>query len=166
MDKKKKEKLWRNIVFIIVFIGSIVTLFDIFNNGKNISNSEEFIKELELKGYKVESNVYKEEEYEVINGKKYGSYKTGHRKVTISGKTLTIYEFESEDIAKKKAKSIPSDGSVVISQYIGMLGNPHVYRKGKIIVLYEGRNPKMLWDLRLILGMQIAGMKWYDIIPI
>ena len=54
-------------------------------------------------------------------------------------------------------KTITNNGATINGKAITWTAAPHVYKKGRIIVIYDGSNETTLTDLKDILGDPILG---------
>lgn len=167
MNKIKKPLLMGIVIILIVTVVGIVF---IFHRGKNLKNTDEFVKELKSRKYTIESIE------DVARDR--SSWFSGNQKwIKCSNIKLAVFEFNSEEEAIHEASKVSKDGfkveaptgTVVNSQngssclavYLDWGDNPHFYRSGNLIVLYCGTNLKVQYDLNRILGRQFAGLKWY-----
>ncbi len=88
--------------------------------------------------------------------------------IKLDGENLGIWEYSNEATAKAEAKFVKFDGfdiyrppdseSEGLAFHVDWIAPPHWYEKGRIIVLYVGRNQKTLDMLENLLGTQFAGM--------
>lgn len=164
--ERKSLLLWIAIIIVIA-----AGLAFIFNKGKNLKSADEFVKELKAKKYTIES-------VEAVPKAKISWFSGSQKVIKCSNTELSVFEFSSEEEAIREANKVSKDGfqikspvrSVVNTQndgavplvtYVSWSDNPHFYRSGKLIVLYCGTNLKVQYDLKLILGSQFAGFKWY-----
>lgn len=87
--------------------------------------------------------------------------------IKVNGENISVLEYSDEARAETEAKFISpdgfsltrppdskSDGSVAMVDWIAP---PHWYQSGRIIVLYVGRNQKIIDLLESALGPQFAG---------
>ena len=91
--------------------------------------------------------------------------------ITLDGKQYILYDvhlivnyYESNEEMEKSASKINKDASVVTSVNgipidIEWGKTPHFYKKGTIIVRYEGADEKIINDLEEIMGEQFAGIE-------
>lgn len=90
----------------------------------------------------------------LLSGKQYN--------ITANGAKINIFEYNSAQAAQDDAGTISADGSTIKasagqSAIVDWVDTPHFYRSGKIIVLYVGRDQKILNLLVSVLGKQFAG---------
>lgn len=140
------------ICILTIFIAIIsVVSFSIFNNGKDIKNSQDFIKELKSNGYNVQSD-----EISIMKDNLFNS-SNGHKSIALKNSShINIYEFETEELAKAAAEMISKDGNRIGRSYINWGTAVKFYRKGNIIVQYDGTDFKAIWHLRNIMGKSVA----------
>jgi hypothetical protein len=77
--------------------------------------------------------------------------------IRVRGEDVQVFEFSGAEAADKEAAPISPDGMTVGTSKIHWIGNPHFFKKGKLIVLYVGDNPRVLADLTHAIGPQFAG---------
>ncbi len=70
---------------------------------------------------------------------------------------IQSFEFPNPTAALASAKNIRTDGSGSDTTVAMWIAPPHFYRKGRIIVLYLGRNKILIGYLAKVLGPQFAG---------
>lgn len=69
--------------------------------------------------------------------------------------TVQVYEYQDEAAAKKDASKIQPNGEIAGFQ-IGWIAQPHFYQIGRIIVIYVGTDPAILFALESALGKPFA----------
>jgi hypothetical protein len=85
------------------------------------------------------------------------------RSLRVGGETLRVHEYASEAEAAADAMRLSPDASTYRRGPNGPIVNvdwvapPHVYRSGRMIVVYVGRDAALLRLLETLLGPQIAG---------
>lgn len=88
--------------------------------------------------------------------------------VLINGETMYVIEYATEEEMNQRASEISPDASSVtktlpdgtkrMTSFIQIANMPtHYYKKGKIIVIYAGKNESMVQILEEIFGPQFAG---------
>jgi len=75
----------------------------------------------------------------------------------VPGRRLLTFEFPDETEAATHAATVSSDGSGIANKYIGWSGTPHFFSRGRLIVIYQDDDEKMLDTLEKALGPQFAG---------
>jgi hypothetical protein len=77
----------------------------------------------------------------------------------ILGGSITIYEYKPEDKDKiiSDLKTITENGTVINGTKISWLKAPHLYKKGRIVVIYDGDNESILTNLKDLLGNSLLG---------
>ena len=116
----------------------------------DITSYADLVKALKDKGY---SSVN-----EIEPGKKFPSsfFSVNARYIKIDGEIVSIYEFDSSQIAVSQADTISKDGNHVGNNYISWVDTPHFFLQGNLIVNYVGKNKKTLSDLNMILDKSIV----------
>ena len=163
--KKKRFFIGNAIIFVFAIIIAIVTA----GSSKEISNSDELIKEMKTHRYKVE--------VEEASGYKPVLFSVEPKIIKVNDKILEIYEFKSKEEADEQGKNISKDGRSIKSIksrmkdgatlracYVNWSEPPHFYKRGNIIVVYSGKNLRLQYNLAKIMGKQVAGDKWYLLI--
>ncbi|WP_294353842.1 hypothetical protein [uncultured Clostridium sp.] len=107
-----------------------------------------FKKDLESKGIAI-SNMDKNDSLFSVDNEDF----------TINGDRVSVYEYGSGDSEKlmNDLKTITNNGATINGKAITWTAAPHVYKKGRIIVIYDGSNETTLTDLKDILGDPILG---------
>lgn len=155
------------ILWLLTAIGVLAVALIVFMvntaNGKSMQDTSEFAKFLDAKGYEVTQQTRQ------VALDKWGfGFGQPAQYVSTDKVVFTVYEFNSRDEAKAAAECISTSGNSIRtpkhSAYISWAGHPHYYCSGNLIVLYVGSNPKVLFDMRTIMGKQTAGSKWYEIL--
>ncbi len=151
MVKSIKRRGVKVFILTIVIIILSVTLFNIFNNGKDIKNSQDFIKALKSKGYNSEAIEVPKSKPEFFE-----SYES-HKVIKINDRSyINYYEFETEELVNTASKTISKDARKIGNLNACWNTAVKFYKKGNIIVQYAGTDFKTLWHLRLIMGKSIA----------
>jgi hypothetical protein len=146
--KRKSLKISFMLIIIVVFL---IFLFSIFNVGKDVKNAEDFIKELKAKGYHVE-NI----DIERTPRDFFLSYNGRANVIKVNEKYITYYEFETEDKAKAASQTISKHANMIETTFLSWGTSVKFYRKGNLIVQYEGTDFGVLWNLRTIMGKSVA----------
>ena len=86
---------------------------------------------------------------------------SGHL-LSVNGERVEVYEYVSVAAAEGDAKNISADACLVKTPQGSMMmdwpGPPHVYKSGRVIVLYAGLNSGVITLLVKTLGPQFAGV--------
>jgi hypothetical protein len=83
--------------------------------------------------------------------------------VRLSGGSLTtpadvqLFEYGSASAASGDAKQIRPDGSGNANTIVDWIAPPHFFLKGRVLVIYVGRDQAVLTLLGSVLGPQFAG---------
>ena len=72
--------------------------------------------------------------------------------VKVNNENINIFEYKDESSAKADASKISPDGSSIGTTMVTWVDEPHFYQNGKLIVLYVGKNKKILAALESSLG--------------
>jgi hypothetical protein len=146
------KRTWVKVFILAIVITMFsVTLFNIFNNGKDIKNSQDFLIALKSKGYNHEVVEVPENKF------KFFQFSTNHKAIIIKDFSyINFYEFETEELAKSAAETISKGANKIGTAYVDWGTAVKFYTKGNIIVQYEGTDFKTLWHLRVIMGKSVA----------
>lgn len=111
-------------------------------------NEDDFEKDLESKGYKLT---------EVEDSKSLFSVKNDD--YTLNGDKISIYEYDENDKDKLEGdlKTITDNGMIINGAKVSWTNAPHFYKKGRIIVVYDGNNESILTALKEILNKPLLG---------
>ena len=84
--------------------------------------------------------------------------------VRLSGGPLTtvadlqIFEYGSASAASADAHQIRADGSGNATAIVDWVAPPHLYLKGRVLVIHVGSDPAVLFLLQSLMGPQFAGL--------
>ena len=73
------------------------------------------------------------------------------------GDDLQVYQFASEEAAGEAAATVSDDGRTIGTSKPSWLAPPHVFRRGRLLVIYLGSREATLAALRDTLGPELAG---------
>ena len=84
------------------------------------------------------------------------------RVIKVDGEPVQVYEYASSDEVKAAATHISPDGSTFTTPgssttIVDWVMPPHLYKDGRLIVIYVGTNSKVMQLLAHVLGRQFAG---------
>jgi len=79
------------------------------------------------------------------------------RTLVVEGDHIQVFIYKSKLMADKEAKQIDPSGSPAGTTMITWVAPPHFYKTDRLIVLYVGKNPRVLRALERALGPQFAG---------
>ena len=79
------------------------------------------------------------------------------RVIHVDGQEVQVFEFSSAQEMETAAETISSDGSSIGTVMISWVAAPHIYKSGKLVVLYVGDEDGVVQVLETVLGPQIAG---------
>lgn len=107
-----------------------------------------FKKDLENKGIAI-SDVDKE----------YSLLSVDNMDFTINGDKVSVYEYGTADSKKlmDDLGTITNNGATINGKEMTWKVAPHIYKKGRIIVIYDGNNETTLAKMKDILGDPILG---------
>ena len=77
--------------------------------------------------------------------------------LVVPGRRVLAFEFADEPEAAAQAGLVSPDGSGIGNKFVGWRDTPHFFSRGRLIVIYQGDNQKMLDALDEALGPQFAG---------
>lgn len=140
----------RILLFIIIFLITMLIGCGSKNNSKNTFNIKQFQNEMKARNYNYE-----------IKDVPQDFLPTTRKRMIIDNKAIDIYLFSSNKNMENEARHIDSggcqydNGSKAVN--VSWVSYPHFYKKGNIIVQYVGEDKKIMSDLKDILGEQFAG---------
>jgi hypothetical protein len=70
---------------------------------------------------------------------------------------LQVFEYSSAETASADAKGIRSDGAGTATTMISWVAPPHMFLKGRVLLIFAGTDPAVLSLLSSVLGPQFAG---------
>lgn len=149
------------VLAILALTATILMIFLVVTyKGMDLKSKEDFIQELNKRGY-----IVQRIEQIKDDNKEFGV----PRQFIVTEKAVfDVYEFSNAEEAKNAVSYISPSGSSIKTPkwnfYISWGNHPHYYSSGNFIVLYVGRDPKVLLDMRSLMGKQIAGAKWYEVL--
>lgn len=154
--KKLRKILILGLLIIISLTGAIGC-----NSLENEFGLEQFENKMKEKGYEYEirdsddnllgpicHNMILDDNV-IIDGTQFILYDTW----------LYIYSYKNNEQMEKKVSILNKDASEINSDGYPLewLKTPHFYKKGTIIVRYNGDDKKVITDLKEIMGEQFAG---------
>jgi hypothetical protein len=90
------------------------------------------------------------------------------RTLTVNGEQMQVYEFASVSATDKQASYVSPDGTTFTTisssgvpagtTQVDWVKPPHLYKAGRVIVIYIGTNSTVMHLLVEVLGKQFAGM--------
>ncbi len=78
------------------------------------------------------------------------------RHFTVFGEDVLVFEFAGTVTTEAVESVISPDGTTVNGQVIDWPATPHFFANGRVIVLYLGDNPQVIFGLQDIMGPQVA----------
>ncbi len=81
---------------------------------------------------------------------------TGY-KITLNGGEVQVFEYKDAAAADADAAQVSPDLKVVGNTMVEWVGPPHLYKKGRLLALYEGESSAVVTVLESVLGPQFAG---------
>ncbi|PRR81348.1 hypothetical protein [Clostridium vincentii] len=112
-------------------------------------NSDDLKKDVESKGY-----IPKEVEE---GGKSY--FSAENNDFIINGETFSVYQYNAEDNTKLEddLRSVTDNGMKINDTNVNWKTAPHIYKKGRVVVIYDGDNEIALTEAKEILGNPVLG---------
>lgn len=106
-------------------------------------SKEDFKKDIDKKGYKLQ----KVEDSKSI-------FSVSNEDYTINGEKISIYEYEKnqKDKLEGDLNTVTENANTVNGAKMNWTIAPHIYKKGRIVVIYDGKNESVLTSLKEILG--------------
>lgn len=111
-------------------------------------SKDEFKKALDDMGLKVEE-VKDRTDHFSVEGEEY----------TVNGQKIIVYEYDEGDSQKLQddLDTVSNTGTVSNGTVTNWNGTAHIYKKGRVVVVYEGDDATTLTNLKDILGDPILG---------
>ena len=106
-------------------------------------NASDFRRDLEKSGAKVEETEASQSHFSIDN-----------KDYTIDGERISVYEYD-EDAAstlKNDLSTVTNNGTTINNKDVKWNKKAHIYKKGRIVVVYDGDNEKVLKVLNDTLG--------------
>ncbi|MBI4786017.1 MAG: hypothetical protein HY782_03100 [Chloroflexi bacterium] len=116
-------------------------------SGNSIGGYNELVAALRAAGATVEPAGNVEQLFFTVRG----------RIVKVNGGDVQVYEFSDNAAMEQQAATVSPAGSPVGTTMISWVAPPHFYKKGRVIALYVGDEPKVKDALAAVLGAQFAG---------
>jgi len=114
---------------------------------KNVMDYDNFVQEMAKDSVKIE-----------MSGQLTESFIGAVPKIIkIDNAEAQIFEYSNESEMERNSAEINSDGSSVGNTMITWIDKPHFFKRGKIIMLYLGKDNNTLAKIEKILGKQFAG---------
>lgn len=125
-----------------------VSLFDSVKDKTMDYSKEELVKDLKDKGLNVEDFENTSEYFSVEKV----AYK-------INNDAIYVYEYSltDEDKIKNDINSITDNGNIINGSTVKWTSKPHIYKKGRLVAIYDGENEDTLNKLKEVLGTPILG---------
>lgn len=120
-----------------------VGLWDKVKDMSMTYDEDDFKKEIEKKGYKLNK---------VENSKSLLSVENDD--YTINGDKISIYEYDegAKSTLEGDLRSITDNGMMINGSKVSWTNAAHIYKKGRVIVIYDGNNESVLTALKEVLG--------------
>lgn len=129
----------------------VAKLWDKVTDQKMDYSVEELKQDLDNKGYKLtETDKVKERnDFFKVKGKTY----------EINNGYLSLYEYDSDAAADLEAdiNTITDNGTKVNGTDVTWNTAAHIYKKGRVVAIYDGDNADVLTALKEVLGAPILG---------
>jgi len=77
--------------------------------------------------------------------------------VVVPGHRLIAFKYLTESQTSEMASLVSGDGFGIGSKYVSWEDTPHFFSRGRLIVVCDGSEPKILSALEQALGPQFAG---------
>ena len=106
-------------------------------------NASDFRRDLEKRGAKVDETEASQSHFSIDN-----------KDYTIDGERISVYEYD-EDAAstlKNDLSTVTNNGATINNKDVKWNKKAHIYKKGRIVVVYDGDNEKVLKVLNDTLG--------------
>ena len=112
-------------------------------------NKDDLRKDVEAKGYIAKQVEETEKPY----------FSAENTNYIINNEKFSVYQYNKEDKIKLEddIKSITDNGMKINGVSMNWSKAPHIYKKGRIVVIYNGDNEIVLTEAKEILGQPILG---------
>ena len=112
-------------------------------------NKDNLKKDVEAKGYIAKEVEEKEKPY----------FLAEHTNYIVNDEKFSVYQYNNEDKDKLEAdlKSVTDSGVMINGATVNWKTAPHIYKKGRVVVIYDGDNETVLTEAKEILGSPILG---------
>ena len=106
-------------------------------------NEADFKKDLEKSGAKVEETEASQSHFSIDN-----------KDYIIDGERVSVYEYDEDDAStlKNDLSTVANNGATINNKDVKWNKKAHIYKKGRIVVVYDGDNEKVLKTLNDTLG--------------
>lgn len=106
-------------------------------------NKEDLKKALEKDGYKVEETKASKSHFSVDS-----------KDFKVDGETISVYEYDTDDVdtLKKDLGTVTENGAKINGKEVTWNKQAHIYKKGRLIVVYDGNDAKLIKSLNSALG--------------
>ena len=111
-------------------------------------NEDDFKENLENKGYKLK---------EVDDSK--SLFSVSNDDYIINNGKISIYQYDEKDsiTLENDLKSITNNGAIINGNKMNWNKAAHIYKKGRIVVVYDGDNENIITCLKELLGTALIG---------
>ncbi len=122
-----------------------------FDETETKYTKDQFIKDLKAKGF--DPKVSKEENNNSKN-KNMKIFSVNKEVIKIKGGELSLYEYgpNEKGTLEKDMNSITNSGANINGNPMTWNVKPHFYRKGRVLIVYDGDSKEILTSLKEILG--------------
>jgi photosystem II stability/assembly factor-like uncharacterized protein/uncharacterized protein YxeA len=142
------NKLKRKILIAIVALGLCAFGTWLYLKPIDISTFSGFVKKLEQNDYKVE-DVTKDYSKKYSKNRRFPA----NQKVVKLDRNILFISIETN---KKVNAAIEKDKEIYQNPLVDFIGEPHLYRKGNLLVSYFGDDKKLLKTLKDVLGKSLV----------
>lgn len=77
----------------------------------------------------------------------------------VNGERISVYEYnkESKSNLESDLRTVADNGMTINSTNVKWSNTPHMYKKGRLIVIYDSNNATVLQNLKEVLGVPLLG---------
>lgn len=117
-----------------------------YTDNKKVSdyNLENFKVDMESKGYTVE-----------IMSKDKDFFDSPKFEIKIGDSKVLVYDYEELTTLEKDISGVTENGLVVSGTKVSWEKTPHYYKKGELLVIYDGENTNIITSLEEVLGTEL-----------
>lgn len=109
-------------------------------------NREDLKKDLADKGYKVEESK-----------SNHSLFSVDSIQYSFNGQTISVYQYDknASEMLENDLRTVTNHADMVNGATVNWSYNPYFFKKGRLVVIYDGNDPKTISTLQDILGTPI-----------
>jgi hypothetical protein len=75
----------------------------------------------------------------------------------VNGAEVQVFEYPADNAAQAEAAQLSPDGTTLAGKALNWPETPHVFQKGRLLIVYPGSDVNVLNPLEFVLGREITG---------